>query len=89
MDAVNHAGDTDDDSVNTKEADEGRQFKVASVKDYEAHNTATAAGKNADEAVGWIGGGNKTVEDIDKARDTGVNRDNDKLEHEFVIGKEN
>ena len=85
MDTVNHAGDTDDDSINTKEADEGRQFKVASVKDYEAHNTATAAGKNADEAVGWIGGRNETVEDIDETRNTSVDGNSDELKYDFVV----
>ena len=90
MDTINHASNANDHGIGAKEADEGGvgAIEVASVKDYEAHNTATDANEDADEAIGWVGGRPEAMEDVDDARKTGVDREHDELEDKFVVGEE-
>ena len=77
VNAVNKASNTYDEHVDAKEAGEHGDFEFACIDDNESHDTAGAASKDADEAVGWVDGGKEAVEEVDKARNEHVNRKDD------------
>lgn len=71
MDAIDETTDTNDEHVGTEEADEGRDFEVARVKNDEAHYCATNANRDTNEAVGLVFAVDNAVGDVD---DTGNDR---------------
>ena len=77
VNAVNEAGNANDEHVNAEEAGKHGNVEFACVNDDEGHNTAGATCKDADKTVGWVDGGKEAVEEVNKAGNKYINGKDD------------
>ena len=88
VDTVDEASNAYDKHIDTKEAGEHRDFKLASIKNNEGHNTANAASEDANEAIGWVDGGKEAMKEVNNTGNEDICGKDDELEGKVAIGEE-